>query len=68
MKIIVLFLLSSFSLLFAKTICYDFDDYEGRFNDLIEAKKYIEKDAEQTERNNLFQKAVRVLYFILHQV
>jgi len=42
MKIIVLFLLSSFSLLFAKTICYDFDDYEGRFNDLIEAKKYIE--------------------------
>ena len=35
MKIIVLFLLSLYSLLFAKTRCYDFDEYVGRFNENI---------------------------------
>lgn len=35
MRIIVLLLLSVFSLLFAKTRCYDFDEYVGRFNENI---------------------------------
>ena len=35
MKIAILLFLSVSSLLFAKTICYDFDEYVGRFNENI---------------------------------
>ena len=52
MRIIVLLLLSVFSLLFAKTRCYDFDDYADYSNDLVKIKKYIEKNAEQKEHDN----------------
>lgn len=52
MKIVVLLLLSLFSLLYAKTVCYDFDKYMGYSNDLMEIKKNIEKEAEEEESNN----------------
>lgn len=43
MKSAFLLFLSVSSLLFAKTECYDFDDYVGYSNDLVEIKKFIEK-------------------------
>lgn len=52
MKSAFLLFLSVSSLLFAKTVCYDFDDYVGYSNDLVEIKKIIEKNAEQEELNN----------------
>lgn len=52
MKKIVLLLFSVSSLLWSKTKCYDFDDYTGYSNDLVEIKKFIEKNAEQEEFNN----------------
>lgn len=41
MKSAFLLFLSVSSLLFAKTVCYDFDDYVGYSNDLVEIKKFV---------------------------
>ncbi|SHL95904.1 hypothetical protein SAMN05720764_1553, partial [Fibrobacter sp. UWH5] len=55
MKTAFLLALSAFSVLFAKTKCYNFDDYIGYSDDLVEIKKIIEKKAEQEESNNCMQ-------------